>query len=94
MNLCELLERENIYDVRYVFDRYMELYPNINEYLKYYALLENIIIKANKSDLFAYIVDYLFHDSYQNVYVNINEMLRYISIHHTDTLLPTSHIKF
>lgn len=94
MNLCELLERENIYDVRYAFDRYMELYPNINEYLKYYALLENIIIKANKSDLFAYIVDYLFHDSYQNVYVNINEMLRYISIHHTDILLPTSHIKF
>ena len=30
MNLCELLERENIYDVRYAFDRYMELYQNIN----------------------------------------------------------------
>lgn len=94
MDLYELFLQENILDVRCLFDRYMEKYPSIEEYSKYYALLEKIIMQANKKDLYAYIVDYLFHDSYQNVYVNINEMLRYISIHHTEKLLPESHVEF
>ena len=70
MNLCELLERENIYDVRYVFDRYMELYPNINEYLKYYALLENIIIKANTKNESVHIPVILTESGFNDVVYN------------------------
>ena len=49
MNLCELLERENIYDVRYAFDHYMELYPNINE-SKILELLELVGLSDRKDD--------------------------------------------
>lgn len=95
MDIKYLLCNNDIFIVRSSFDEYMSKYPSIELYLEYYReLLKHIKDNVECSHLFAYIVDYLFHDSYQNVYVNICEMIRYTNIRHTTEIIPRKNLEF
>lgn len=95
MNIKYLFLNNDIFIVRSSFDEYMNKYPSIELYVDYYRILEGKIVNGSAlSNLYEYIVDYLFHDSYQNVYVNLCEILRYTDICHNIKIISEENIKF
>ena len=95
MDLETMFKCNDIFTIRNLFDKYMNKYPSIELYMDYYRMLECKIVNGSTiSNLYEYIVDYLFHDSYQNVYVNLCEILRYMDICHNIKIIPKENIKF
>ena len=95
MDLENIFNYNDIFTIRSLFDEYMNKYPSIELYMNYYKRLEDKILKGpSLSNLYEYIIDFLFHDTYQNVYININEMLRYTNIHHTTKIISEENMKF
>lgn len=95
MDLETIFNCSDIFTIRSAIDEYMNKYPSIELYMDYYRILENKILNdSTLSNLYEYIVDYLFHDSYQNVYVNICEILRYTKICHTTKIIPEENLEF
>lgn len=95
MDLETMFKSNDIFTIRSLFDKYMNKYPSIELYMDYYGILECKIVNGSTlSNLYEYIVDYLFHDSYQNVYVNLCEILRYMDICHNIKIISEENIKF
>ena len=95
MDLETMFKCNDIFTIRSLFDKYMNKYPSIELYIDYYRMLEGKIVNGSSlSNLYEYIVDYLFHDSYQNVYVNLCEILRYMDICHTTKIIPEENLEF
>ncbi len=95
MDLETMFKSNDIFTIRNLFDKYMNKYPSIELYMDYYRILESKIVNGSTlSNLYEYIVDYLFHDSYQNVYVNLCEILRYMDICHNIKIISEENIKF
>ena len=66
MDLETVFKCNDIFTIRSLFDKYMNKYPSIELYMDYYRILEGKIVNGSTlSNLYEYIIDYLFHDSYQ-----------------------------
>lgn len=64
MDLETMFKCNDIFTIRNLFDKYMNKYPSIELYMDYYRMLECKIVNGSTiSNLYEYIVDYLFHDS-------------------------------